>query len=216
MSKKELALTKESIANEGIEIKLTQSDVIDMLVEQQLDDILSIPKQITETYDNLLLLVDKEWEDHLRKVVDKIPVPAGLTVVGFAPSKSTQTNMYLLSLREYFDNRSNNISYRTNDRSISLSCNVEVKVRYEGEISGITVFGESESVSYKFKHSKKLIAMLESHNEKVKDFIKMVPEKGFNEKEIAKRIKNQFTKEILKTSSSDFRKKLKEGFAIDL
>jgi hypothetical protein len=58
--------------------------------------------------------------------------------------------------------------------------------------------------------------MLESHNEKVKDFIKMVPEKGFNEKEIAKRIKNQFTKEILKTSSSDFRKKLKEGFAIDL
>jgi site-specific recombinase XerC len=37
-----------------------------------------------------------------------------------------------------------------------------------------------------------------------------------SEREIARKIKNQFTKEILKTSSPDFRKKIKEGFSVAL
>lgn len=215
MKKAELQLTKESIINEGIDIKLNQADVIDMLVEEQIDQITSIPQKIKETKDDILKIMKNEWDAYLEKVAKKIPVPKGLTVVTWYTSTSKNVSDAMDSLREYVDNKGT-VTYSKNHNSFHSAIEGTLRVKYEGEISGIKVTGESEPIAFKFKHSKKLMEYVAAHNAKLEEFLKIVPEKGINEKEIAKRIKNQFTKEILKTSSPEFRKKLKEGFSIDL
>lgn len=217
MKKAELQLTKESIANEGIEVKLTQSDVIEMLVEEQLGEIKKIFENLRETSISLGKEIEREYQEYIDAIVAKQPVPKGLRVstrdVSSFTSKGKTVSLY--TLNEYVDSR-HNITYSTRTSSIAESCEAHVKIYYQGTISGIEVGGWGEPIPFKFKHSKKLIALVEETRERAEEFLKLVPAKGFNEKEIAKRIKNQFTKEILKTSSAEFRKKLKEGFAVEL
>jgi hypothetical protein len=217
MKKAELQLTKESIANEGIEVKLTQSDVIEMLVEEQVGEIKKIFETLRETSISLGKEIEREYQEYIDAVVAKQPVPKGLKVVARNVSSFTSTGktVTLYTLNEYVDSR-NNITYSTRTHNIAESCEAKVFIHYEGIVSGIDMRGNGEPIPFKFKHSKKLIALVEETREKAEEFLKLVPAKGFNEKEIAKRIKNQFTKEILKTSSAEFRKKLKEGFAVEL
>ena len=217
MKKAELQLTKESIANEGIEIKLSQADVIDMLVEEQIGKIKNIFETLSETSIALGKEIEREYQEHIEAVIAKQPVPKGLKVVArnVGSFSSIGKTVILYTLTEYVDSR-NNITYSTRTTNIAESCEAKVSIQYEGTVSGIEMRGNGEFIPFKFKHSKKLIALVEETKQKAEEFLKLVPAKGFNEKEIAKRIKNQFTKEILKTSSAEFRKKLKEGFAVEL
>jgi hypothetical protein len=213
----EIILSKEDIANEGIEVKLTQADVIDMLVEEQLGEIKNIFETLKETSIALGKEIEKEYEEYIDSVVAKQPVPKGLKVstrdVSSYRNKGKNVNLY--TLKEYVDSR-NNITYSIRTRSIDEGCEGQIKIYYQGTISGIEMGGWGEPIFFKFKHSKKLIALVEETKEKAEEFLKMIPIKGFNEKELAKKIKNQFTKEILKTSSAEFRKKLKEGFGTNI
>lgn len=210
-----LTLTKESIANEGIEIKVTQSDVIDALVEEQLTSITSIAETIKQTTKDLSLAVKQEFEDFLDKLVEKTPLPKGLVVDSRRSSYDTYKTEYICDIYEYSDKSV--IRYENRQkRSYAINAKGTLCITYTGEISGIKVTGTCEPIPFKFNHSKKLLDMIKKHNEKVKEFIDMVPAKGINEKEIARKIKNQFTKEILKSSSPEFRAKLKEGFGLTL
>jgi hypothetical protein len=218
MKKVELQLTKEAIANEGIEVKLTQADVIDMLVGEQVESIRSVYETLRETSLKIEAEITKEYDDFLEAIAAKQIVPKGLQYVkkssSTTNSNSAQTfDFYILN--ESIDGR-NNIIYSTRKRYILSGCDGKLTLYYGGTISGIEMTGLSEPIPFKFKHSKKLIALLEENQKKVLEFLDLVPAKGMNEREIAKKIKNQFTKEILKSSSADFRKKLKEGFAVDL
>lgn len=213
----ELVLTKESIANEGIEIKVTQSDVIDALVEEQINGITSIFETLKSNQENIMELIQKEFNDFKDKLVAKQKTPKGLTFVVAKTNGSTSSCFTLYNVNEYHDSRSaGTIKYSSNSRNISLKADGRMYLVYEAEISGIKLQGESEPIPYKFSHSKKLVELMEQHNAKVKEFIDIVPAKGINEKEIARKIKNQFTKEILKSSSPEFRAKLKEGFGLTL
>lgn len=214
---KELALTKESIANEGIEIKVTQSDVIDALVEEQLNGITSIYETLVENHKNIMELIEKEWSDFKNKLVAKQKTPRGLTFGTAKTNGSTSSYFTLYGVNEYHDSRSaGTVKYSSNTRNISLKADGKLYIVYEVQIHGIDFQGESEPIPYKFSHSKKLVELMEQHNAKVKEFMDMVPAKGINEKEIARKIKNQFTKEILKSSSPEFRAKLKDGFGLTL
>lgn len=214
---KELALTKESIANEGIEIKVTQSDVIDALVEEQINGITNIYDTLVENYKNIIELIEKEWSDFKDKLVAKQKTPKGLTFVVAKTNGSSSSYFRLCDVKEYNDSRSaGTLKYFSNTKTISLNEEGNLYIVYEGQISGIRVEGESGPIPYKFSHSKKLVYLMEQHNARVKQFLDMIPAKGINEKEIARKIKNQFTKEILKSSSADFKAKLKEGFGLTL
>jgi len=215
MKKAELQLTKEAIANEGIDIKLTQADVIDMLVDEQVSSIRDIYESLRETSLKLAEATRKEYDDFIEALVAKQAVPKGLTVIGKRTNYNSGSTVNLYTLSEYTDGRGN-ISYSINSKAIAETCKGDFIIKYEGIVSGIVMEGMSEPIPFTFKHSKKLISLIKETQEKSEEFLKLIPVKGINEKDIAKKIKNQFTKEILKTSSPDFRKKLKEGFAIDL
>ena len=215
MKKAELQLTKESIANEGIDIKLSQADVIDMLVDEQVSSIKEIFETLRETSLQLEKEAMREYDEFLEDLAAKQTLPKGLTVIGKNASYEPGKIVTLYTLNEYVDGRSNT-TYAMRTKSIAESCSGKLILQYRGTFSGIKMTGVSEPILFKFKHSKKLISLIEQTKEKAEEFIKLVPVKGINEKELARKIKNQFTKEILKTSSPDFRKKLKEGFSIDL
>lgn len=71
MKKVELQLTKETIANEGIEVKLTQADVIDMLVEEQVESIRSVYETLRETSLKIEAEITKEYDDFLESIAAK-------------------------------------------------------------------------------------------------------------------------------------------------
>lgn len=215
MKTNELQLTKDSIANEGIDIKLTQADVIDMLVDEQVSSIKEIFETLRETSFKLENETIREYDEFLEDLASKQTLPKGLTVIGKNASYESGKIVTLYILSEYIDGR-NNTTYSMRTKNIAENGSGKLILQYKGTVSGITMKGVSEPIPFKFKHSKKLISLIEQTREKAEEFIKLVPVKGINEKELARKIKNQFTKEILKTSSPDFRKKLKEGFAIDL
>jgi hypothetical protein len=211
-----IVLTKEAIANEGIEVKLTQADVIDMLVGEQVESIRSVYETLRATSLKIEAEIAKEYDDFVENIILKQPVPKSLKYVSKKASfRNSGQSLDFFILNENIDSR-NNIIYSTRKRYISAEGNGELILCYEGKLSGINVTGLSEAISFNFKHSKKLIDLIEENQKKVLEFLDLVPAKGMNERDIAKKIKNQFTKEILKSSSVDFRKKLKEGFAVDL
>jgi hypothetical protein len=210
-----IVLTKEAIANEGIEIKLTQSDVIDALVEEQLASITSIAETLKQTTKDLTLAVKDEFNAFLDKLVEKTPLPKGLVLDSRKSAYDGYETQYIYGINEYNDKHV--IRYDKREKtSFTVNAKGTLFITYTGEFSGIKVTGTSEGISFKFNHSKKLLDMIQKHNEKVIEFIQMVPANGLNEKEIAKKIKNHFTKEILRSSSAEFRAKLKEGFGLNL
>ena len=216
-AKKEVALTlsKEDIVKEGIEIKLTQSDVIEMLVEEQVNTITETIEKLNQKAQVLFDETKLEWETYIDGLLASVPVPKGLIVTGrYFTNTSVTGNNQIFDIREgYVSN--GNIKYVCNYKSCTTSAKGVITINYQGTISGIELKGHVSGPDYDFTHSKKLVAAIEKHNKEVKDFLALMPEKGINWKEIARKIKNQFTKEILKTSSADFRKKLKEGFGFN-
>lgn len=218
MKGKELLLTKESIANEGIEIKVSQSDVIDALVEEQINAITSQVEEIKLSTKAILEDIAAELQKFIDSAVAKAPVSKHLSIIDTDYTKRYVPNKKHIKLLSITDSelRGNTITYRKRTHcEIELEGESQLLIKYEGVIDGIHVMGRFETM-FTFKYSKKLIKAIEEHNKKVNALAEILPEKGINEKEIARRIKNQFTKEILKTSSPEFKQKMLDGFGISL
>lgn len=212
----EVALSKESLQGEGIELKLTQSDIIEMLVEDQVRSITDIGDQLMENQKNILELMHKEWSDANEKQVAKITIPKGLTLVGHEKGHNGKERKELIQVKSYIDSRNGTISYSTGTLSINMVAKATISPIYRAEISKIELKGYGEKIDFNFKHSKKLNDFIDAHNTKVKEFIALVPTKGINEKEISKTIKNRLTKEMIKNMNPDLQKALKKGFGVTL
>lgn len=214
----ELSLTKESIANEGIDIKLTQSDVIDALVEEQINSIVSQVETLRLSTKALAESVKKEFQVCMDAAVTKAPVSKTLTIVekDYTRGHRDKDNQIVLTDISDLEVRGGSTIYRkTNTCYVVLQGEAKLSIKYEGVVDDINVTGRFETM-FPFKYSKKLVKAIEEHNKRVDEFMAIMPEKGINEKEIARKIKNQFTKEILKTSSPEFRKKIQDGFGFIL
>lgn len=214
----ELSLTKESIANEGIDIKLTQSDVIDALVEEQISSIVSQVETLRLSTKALAESVTQEFKVCVDAALVKAPLSKTLTIVEHDYSRGHRDRDNTITLTDVSDLevRGGSTIYRkTNHCHVVLQGESRLSVRYEGIVDGINVVGRFETM-FPFKYSKKLVKAIEEHNKRVDALVEILPEKGINEKDIARKIKNQFTKEILKTSSPEFRQKMQEGFGIIL
>jgi hypothetical protein len=216
MKSGELQLTKEVIANEGIEIKLTQSDVIDMLVQEQLDQVRGIAPTLMETRKNIISLVERERDAAVDRTIKAlVPKIEGLTITNKVLSYRENETVDMFYITESTMNNGT-VKYNMQRSLIDKSHKGMFRLEYETVVGGITLHGKSQPYNYEYTLSDKILELIEENNAKVKEFIASIPESGINEKELAKRIKNQFTKEILQNSSADFKKKLKKSFAIHL
>lgn len=218
MKGKELLLTRESIANEGIEIKVSQSDVIDALVEEQINAITSQVEEIKLSTRAIFADIKAELQVCIDDAVAKAPVSKHLTII-----ETDHTRIYsedrketqLLSIDDREVRGGTTIYRKVNNYDVVLQGQAKLIVKYQGIIDGINVVGRFDT-TFTFKYSKKLVKAIQEHNKRVDAFAEILPEKGINEKDIARKIKNQFTKEILKTSSPEFKQKMLDGFGINL
>lgn len=212
----EVALSKDSLQSEGIELKLTQSDIIEMLVEDQVKSITEIGEKIINNQKQILELVDKEWKDAIDKHIKKLVLPKGLTIITHSKNFNTLEKINISVLRDYVDGRNGTITYNSHTTLMALNCKANVTLTYEATVSKVKMIGYSEPISFNFKHSKKVTDLITEHNEKVTEFLAIIPPKGINEKEIAKIIKNRLTKEMIKNMNPDLQKALKKGFGVTL
>ena len=217
MSKEIKGLSKDSFQAEGIELKVTQNDVIDLLVEEQVKSITDIAEAITQNQRMISDLIKEEWDVAIAKNVEKITIPKGLTI-NPSPRRSFNStkNCDFKHLNHYNDNRSGALMFTLQNSHLTIESIASVTLTYETLISGITLTGPGETIKFTFKHSKKVIKFVEEHNIKVDEFMAILPAGGINEKQIAKVIKNRFTKEILKNMSLEFQKSLTKGFGVSI
>jgi hypothetical protein len=219
MEKAELQLTKKSIANEGIEIKINQSDVIDMIVDEQVIELTNAGNDLINEGRGLSDSIKKEWVDYLDKLEKSMQVPKRLKVIGHYTIKnyhcSSKTKTLLL-MKKSTDSKGSIRYFIEHSKGWTTGESGTIIIKYTSVVSDVFLTGEGNPVPFTFTHSKALIDHVDDYNKRVEEFIKMIPQEGINEKEIAKSIKNQFTKEILKTSSTEFRKILKLGFGVNL
>lgn len=217
----ELQLTKESIANEGIEIKLTQADVIDALVDEQMEIINNRYNSIQKEYEDIMKFFKDERKKlsikHFEEVRKKLPK---YVIVDEDPSfhftriQSKGKDLPILHISKYTNNRSISFAQREHN---STNTYVVTKATFKVTIKSPDFPLDSTTCSFTFvqKDSPAIIKRIKEHNLRVEQFINDFPEE-INPSKISKDIKNKFTKEILKTSSPDFKKKLKAGFGITL
>lgn len=219
----DLQLTKESIANEGIEIKLTQADVIDALVDEQMEIIINRYDTIHAKYEDIDKKLSEIRKNALNAAIDLIEkkLPKNITIasrdtyrnynVKIDKSKKEITfkdvNKYLSGNNSIqFNERSNYEIYSgTYSNSAIINLNINVK--------DLTIKNSVIEIDYSFKYPASLIKEIKEHNLIVEKFCEEFPQ-PISPSKISKSIKNKFTKEILKTSSPEFKKKLKSGFGI--
>ena len=209
----EVALSKESLQSEGIELKLTQSDIIEMLVEDQVKSITDIADNLEEEKKTINEMINKEWDNAIQKQLKNFPIPKGFIIEDYNKSNHDVERNVFATLRGYVDQRST-ITYGQHTSEIVVSCKVRLTLKYRAIISKIEMFGNSEPIEFNFKLSKKLVDLVNEHSKKVKDFLDKMPAKGISEKEIAKTIKNRLTKEMIKNMNPDLQKALKKGFGV--
>jgi hypothetical protein len=214
--KQNLELTKESILNEGIEIKLTQSDIIDALVEEKLAQIDLEVEQINEKSNALVEIYNKLEanliEESKKRVTNKVK---GATCLGTYTNRINHynTNMSINSIRK-MEVKSGYTYGADGIKSFKITFNeYRTKVTLTKIINDVE-FTATVTDDFELKLTKGFIKAVKDQNQVIEDFLAR-HNQALSEKDIAKKIKNQFTKEILKTSSKEFKEKLKLGFAVN-
>lgn len=217
----ELQLTKESIANEGIEIKLTQADVIDALVDEQMEIINNRYESIRQEYVEIKRFCTEEREriaiKHFEEVKKKLPkfvIVDEKPHFNFLQIENKGRDLVMYNLSKYSNGKT--ISY--DKHNYRFNTHILVKATFSVQIkcsSDVNLDSTTCSFTFSHKDSSSLLKRLNEHNLRVEQFLNDFPGE-INPSKISKDIKNKFTKEILKTSSPDFRKKLKAGFGVTL
>jgi len=220
----DLQLTKESIANEGIEIKLTQADVIDALVDEQMELIIDryevlyqrsliLQQKVNQVKENAR---NKAFEEAKKKLPKNITVKEGFQFCDRRVSLSNHKCIDFLYIRKYSNNNGSIQFERRNNESLyvcTLSYTSSIDLILS--VKDLNITNSLLQINYSFKYPAALVKEINDNNEMIDKFCKEFPE-AISPSKISKTIKNKFTKEILKTSSPDFKKKLKAGFGLTL
>jgi hypothetical protein len=220
----DLQLTKESIANEGIEIKITQADVIDALVDDQMEIILNRYEDIQAKSDYLYQkreqikndARDKAFEEAKKKLPKNIKIMEGVEVHTYQKHLANEKSIEFLHLSKYTSNNGI-IEFRKGQNSDLYSCTItsDASIYIDVQVKDLKIVGSILKFEFSFKYPASFIKEVKENNKVVRQFLEEFPE-PISPSKISKTIKNKFTKEILRTSSPDFKKKLKAGFGLTL
>lgn len=208
----ELVLSKDAVQKEGIDVKVTQGDIIEMLVSERIDEIESMYETLRDSGKQIISALDAEWKEARNAHAKKVKLPKGfklnLEQINRVDWKA-QVNHKVLNL-DYSYNRSS-VFYRAKQTSCIDDVTAKFVVKAYKEVEGVTYEGWIP-FEFHFKHDEKLVKLLAENNKQVEAFVASLPEEGISEKELTRKIKNTFTKEFVKTMSPDFQKSLKKGF----
>jgi uncharacterized protein (UPF0335 family) len=218
MKNQETGLTVKEIQKEGIELKLTQNDLIEMLVQEKVK---AIDEQIQAYRTRGRLLVERieqEKETASRKVFDgfKDALPEGYAIEEVSyPEEIDIVNREHIRLfyeNSTFENYTKSSSYFYIKSILKLKLTVTVtNPNLDLKLTGFTILRVGE-----FFISSKLLEDIKRHNADYDEFCKTLPANGISLTKMTKIIKSEFTKQILSKSSAEFKKKLKAQFGIIL
>ena len=173
----------------------------------------SIAEKLKEIKQNALEAALDEIEKKLPKNVKILNRNSIYT--NLLPSNGSYKPVYCLRLRKYVNNNSVNFDSGSYGEISSSTYNYESGINVQVDAKDIIIMKSCILVKYSFKYPASLIKEIKEHNEVVEKFCQEFPD-PISPAKISKAIKNKFTKEILKSSSPDFKKKLKAGFGITL
>ena len=205
-------LITEEQAKNGIELKVTQNDLISLLVEEQITD---INNQI------------KILNDKFRVIRVDIENAVKETITNICIKKTKEIHQDL----EY-DNYSNNTSLYHNCKRIDIShINGENSIIKGSSSNFINKFNKTLNIAVdatlnktnitysfnekvNFKLNNKILAKITKYNIELDFFLKKYENYDFNEKTLTRKLKNQFTKEFIKKTPTSFKKALQQKFTL--
>lgn len=209
-------LSKESLKSEGIEIKLTQNDVIEMLVDEQVSRVESTYESLVERVKEFEADTREEFKNAAHAQLVNLKIPEGCEIIDVKhymdnESKGKRLTLMGIHINEHYRTGAKMYS-STNRSAFYLECKGLVKVTIKKEIEGMIFTAEIDLPPFHFKHKEGTEERLEMINREIIDFCGSMPREGINPKEIARSIKNKFTKEMVKSMSPELQKALKKGF----
>jgi hypothetical protein len=208
----ELVLSKDAVQKEGIDVKVTQGDIIEMLVSERIEEIETMYETLRDSGKKIIEALEAEWKEARIAHAKKVNVPKGFKLnLEHINKIDAKPGATLKVLRLDYSYQRNTVFYRS--RSSNCHDNFEGKfsVKAYKEVDGV-MFEGWIPFEFCFNHSEKLLKLLEENNKQIEAFVASLPEEGISEKELTRKIKNTFTKEFVKTMSPDFQKSLKKGF----
>ncbi len=222
MSDTKSPLSKSSLQSEGVEIKLTQNDIIEALVEQQIEQIESQFKELSQEYEDIVAFMEKEVNDFRETKVKSIKIPKSASIGKWSYTlRDDYANKDVLMLtrlnEDSYAREHGRIKYYNNSGlRVVMNCKIDFYASVSLEIEGLIFSSHISTKYFNFKHSEELAKMIEDYNEKSRAFMENIPKNGISEKEISKKIKNQFTREMLTAMSSELKDALNKNFKLGL
>jgi hypothetical protein len=222
MSKNELALSMDNVRKEGINIEVNQKDIIEMLVQEKIEQIESEVENLKEEAQLLeneyLEFYDAEFKKHINIPKHKTK---GLTCVFGSvitnrsyEAKLASKELCLVQAMDY--KHGFNLERRTKYIDASKIFR-GYYLNYTYKVEGIEFSRQVEVpvADVIVDLCPKIVAKINKHNERVTKFLAEHPT-FISESSITKKLKASFTKEILKTTSASFQKKLSANFGVKL
>jgi hypothetical protein len=204
-------ITKEQVLNEGIKIEVTQGDVIDMLVNEQVNAILAQKEALNQRTEELYLKLHEEDE----KFKKLLKLPKGTVFQSWGTTNKYDEQLKTAEIHFIYEREDNKNSFRLDVQKKYTKnygdCNLNVKVSLMHE--GVE-FTSTIATKLKLNFSKGLLDQISKHNQEILDFVIKFPK--LNEAAVAKKIKSQFTKQIIKGSSKEFRQALEKSFGVSI
>jgi hypothetical protein len=215
--KKETTLSKETIEEQGIDIKITQNDIIDVLVEEQINEYLKEYEEIMSDHLRIYNLIKMDIQQKAEEVIIimRKDIPKGVKEVSKhhnfnADYNSTYYDKFLRLEETQYARKI--YSYTT---SFGTKGVISCKLMLEKVIGGLN-FTSFKTAEIPYELPSHLLEAVKLKEEYVKKFLDSFPSEGINERKIAKTIKNQFTKEFMKSMSPDFKKSINKSFKLKL
>ena len=215
MSKVETGLSIKEIQKENIEVKITQNDVIELLVQEQIDALENKYNELCERY----TIIQDKYNAYFKevsknKVLDsKVPLTASIADIHHNV-KHAETSVSISC--PYFGHGSNLEQKYISRTNMYAKADIFVNTKFKVEIDDITFY--SGSLSYSLDNVILPEELVNEINDYAKDFNafnEILPDRVVVSK-ITKQIKATFTKQILSTTSAAFRKKLSQQFNVKL
>lgn len=215
MSKTETGLSIKEIQKENIEVKITQNDVIELLVQEQVGALENKYNELCERYNT----IQNKYKTFFEKVCENKVL---LTKVSLTASvadiyhTANNTNRSVTISCPYFHQGSSIEQKCVNSNVMYTKVDIFVNTKFKVEVDGVIFY--SQNVEYDIENVLLPEELVNEINDYTKDFMafnEILPDKLVISK-ITKQIKATFTKQILSTTSAAFRKKLSQRFNVKL
>jgi len=212
---KEIQLSKEDVQKEGVEVRVTQGDIIEMLVSERLSEIEDMYQTLKSTGQDLISALNKDWGDAIKHAASKVKVPKGYKLDDTCINNSQfGGKQFTLPVITNYEARGV-ITYGRRTHTWNDDVFVKATVKAVKVIDGVTYVGYIP-FEFNFSHDPKLIKLVQDYSKQVAEFADSIPAGGFSEKDLTRKIKNEFTKNFVKSMSPDFQKSLKKGFGFNI